>query len=78
MNGFLHRLRTLASLLQYRSGDVVGGTVLVFLRLALVPVLYRSVVAGDTAVDLSALSADRADAVFADQIAMLCTDGIRR
>ena len=57
---------------------VIGLAVLEFLHLAIVPVLDGAVVAGDTAVDLGLLAADRTGVLFARQIAVFGTDRIGR
>ena len=57
-------------------GNVVFPTLLVFLRLAGVPVLHGAVVAGDAAVDLCALAAVGAGELLADEVAVVLADGI--
>src|SRR5699024_6319475 len=57
---------------------VIGLAVLEFLHFAIVPVLDGAVVAGDTAVNLGLLAADRTGVLFARQIAVFCTDRIGR
>ena len=58
--------------------DVVDHSVLVLLGLAVVPVLDRTIVAGDAAVDLSLVAADRAGELLAGQIAVILTYGVCR
>ena len=63
---------------QLRCSHVICSAVFKFLRLAVVPVLHRAVIAGDAAVDLGFFSAEGADRLLAGKIAMVFTDGIRR
>ena len=63
---------------QLGMGNIIEGTVLVLLCLAIVPVLYRTVVSGDTAVNLGLLSTFRAGEMLAADVAMLLTYRIGR
>ena len=57
-------------------GHVIGNAVFVLCSLACVPVLNRTVVAGDTAVDFRLFAADRAGKMLAGQISVILTDRI--
>ena len=61
---------------QVGVADVVHLAILELLRLAVVPVLHRAVVAGDAAVDLGAFAALGADRHLAGQIAVVLAHGI--
>ena len=58
--------------------DIVELPVLVLLGLSVIPVLYRTVVTGDPAVNLGLLAAFRAGEVLSGDIAVFFTDGISR
>ena len=64
--------------LQLGMGNIIESTVLVLLGLTIIPVLYRTVVSGDTAVNLGLLSTFRAGEMLAADVAMLLTYGIGR
>ena len=66
------------NLFQMGMGNIIEGTVLVLLGLTIVPVLYRTVISCDTAVNLSLLSTFRAGEMLAADVAMLLTYGIGR
>ena len=55
----LHGHHTGMDLFQMGMGNIIEGTVLVLLGLTIVPVLYRTVISCDTAVNLSLLSTFR-------------------
>ena len=63
---------------QLGMGNIIESTVLVLLGLTIIPVLYRTVVSGDTAVNLGLLSTFRAGEMLAADVAMLLTYGIGR
>ena len=63
---------------QLGSSDVVFSAVLVFLSLAGIPVLDRTVITGDTAPDFGLLSAVRAGEHFSGEISVVLADGIGR
>ena len=65
-------------LFQLGMGNIIEGTVLVLLGLTIVPVLYRTVISRDTAVDLSLLAAFRTGKVLTAQIAMFLAYGVGR
>ena len=65
-------------LFQLGVGNIIEGTVLVLLCLTIIPVLYRTVVAGDTAVNFSLLSTFRTGEMLSADVAMLLTYGIGR
>ena len=65
-------------LFQMGMGNIIEGTVLVLLGLTIVPVLYRTVISCDTAVNLSLLSTFRAGEMLAADVAMLLTYRIGR
>ena len=65
-------------LFQLGMGNIIEGTVLILLGLTIVPVLYRTVISCDTAVNLSLLSTFRAGEMLAADVAMLLTYGIGR
>ena len=56
--------------------DIVDFSVLKFLSLSIVPVLYRTVVSGDPAVNLRRLAALRTYILFSVQIAVIPANGI--
>ena len=74
----LHGHHTGMDLFQMGMGNIIEGTVLVLLGLTIVPVLYRTVISCDTAVNLSLLSTFRAGEMLAADVAMLLTYGIGR
>ena len=55
---------------------MIGLSVSEFLALAVIPVLYRTVVAGDAAVDLGLSPAVRADGLFSGKVAVFCANGL--
>lgn len=61
-----------------RVCDIVSFPLRELLQLAVVPVLYGTIVAGDTAVNFGGLSAFGALEVFARDIAVLFADAVRR
>ena len=61
---------------QLGTVDVVVGAVLVLLGLSLVPVLHRTVVSRNPAVNLRLGSADRAGEMLAGQVSVGLTDGV--
>ena len=65
-------------LFQLGMGNIIEGTVLVLLGLTIVPVLYRTVISCDTAVNLSLLSTFRAGKMLAADVAVLLSYGIGR
>ena len=65
-------------LFQLGMGNIIEGTVLVLLGLTIVPVLYRTVISCDTAVNLSLLSTFRAGEMLAADVAVLLTYGLGR
>ena len=58
--------------------DIIYSSVLVLLAFSVVPVLDRTVISRDTAVNLCLFSADRTCKVLAGEIAVVRTDRIRR
>ena len=73
-----HRHHGGMHLLQSGMSDVIKRTVLVFLGFSVIPVLHRTVISGNTAVDLSLLSAFRAGKMFSAEITVLAADRIGR
>ena len=71
-------LRRDAAVCQLRCSHIICSAVFEFLRLAVVPVLHRAVIAGDAAVDLGFFSAEGADRLLSCKIAVVFADGIRR
>ena len=74
----IHGHHTGVDLFQLGMGNIIESTVLVLLGLTIIPVLYRTVVSGDTAVNLSLLSTFRAGEMLAADVAVLLTYGIGR
>ena len=58
--------------------DIIERTVLILLSLTVIPVLYRTVISCDTAVDLSLLAAFRTGKVLSADVTMLLTYRICR
>ena len=61
-----------------RGCDIVDLALLKLCNLAVVPVLNRTVVAGDTAVNFRLLAADGAGVLLALEIAVIRADGVCR
>ena len=61
-----------------RMKDIVHGSVFIFLRFSVVPVLYRTIISGDSAVNFCFLATGRADKMFPCNIAVFFTYRIRR
>ena len=74
----LHGHHTGVDLFQLGMGNIIEGTILVLLGLTIIPVLYRTVISRDTAVNLSLLSTFRAGEMLAADVAVLLTYGIGR
>ena len=55
---------------------MIGFSVPELLTLAVIPILYRAVVTGDTAVDLGLSAAVRADCLLPGKVTVICADGI--
>src|SRR5699024_7580082 len=58
--------------------DIIFFPVFKLLNLSIVPVLYRTVISGDPAVNLRLFSAVRAGILFAVNIAVILADGVGR
>lgn len=67
-----HGHHTGMNLLQLGMSDIIERTVLIFLCLSVIPVLYRTIISRNTAVDISLLPCIRTGKAHAD-IAMLLT-----
>lgn len=65
-----------ALLFQHRVFDIIALAAVVFLGLAIIPVLHRAIITGDAAVNLCRLAAIRAGELLACQIAVLAANGI--
>ena len=78
MLAVLHGVADGALILEMRRAEVIDGSVLELLRLAVVPVLHGTVIAGDTTVDLCFLAAEGADRLLSCKIAVVLTDGVGR
>ena len=63
-------------MLELAGCNLIGLTIRKLLGLAVVPVLHSTVVAGNTAEDLSLLPTVRAHSLLAIQIPMVFADGI--
>ena len=55
---------------------MIGLSVPELLALAVIPVLHRAVVTGDTAVDLGLSAAVRADGLLSGKISVIGADGV--
>ena len=55
---------------------MIGFSVPELLAFAVIPVLYRAVVTGDTAVDLGLSAAVRAGCLFPGKVTVICANGI--
>ena len=67
-----------AFVLQDGGSDVILLALLILLSFACVPVLHRTVVAGDTAVNFSALTALGTGKLLAGEVAVILADGVGR
>ena len=63
---------------RFGVNDIINGSVFVLLAFSVVPVLDRTVISRDTAVNLCLFSADRTGKVLAGEIAVVRTDRIGR